>query len=43
MFITFLIGLRVIKWGFKKHKYFAIATLLGATIHASLFIFMNYF
>lgn len=41
--ITFLIGMRVIKLSFKKHKYFAIITLVLATLHAASFIYMNFF
>ncbi len=43
MLITFLIGLRVIKLGFKKHKVFAIITLILATLHGGTLIYYNFF
>jgi len=43
MLVTFLIGMRVIKASFKKHKVFAIVTMVLATLHAGSFIYMNFF
>lgn len=43
LLITFLIGMRVIKLSIKKHKYFAITTLVLATCHAGIFIYYNFF
>ncbi|MDD3875258.1 MAG: hypothetical protein PHT69_01410 [Bacteroidales bacterium] len=43
LLITFLIGMRVIKAGFKKHRFFAIVTMILATLHAGSFIYMSFF
>jgi len=43
LLITFLIGFRFIKASFKKHRFFAVITLVLATLHAASFIYMNFF
>jgi len=42
LLFTFLIGFRIIKLHFKWHRLFAIITLLLATVHGSLFLYMKY-
>jgi hypothetical protein len=42
LLITFLVGLRVLKFGLKAHKIFAIITFIFATSHAGIFVYMNY-
>jgi hypothetical protein len=40
---TILVGSRIIKTSFKRHKLLAFTTLILATVHASLFVYMNFF
>jgi hypothetical protein len=40
---TILVGSRIIKTSFKRHKLLAFTTLILATVHASLFLYMNFF
>ncbi|MBN1926974.1 MAG: hypothetical protein JW798_14170 [Prolixibacteraceae bacterium] len=40
---TILVGSRVIKTSFKRHTQLAFTTLILATVHASLFVYMNFF
>ncbi len=42
LLLTFLIGFRVIKTSIKVHRLFAIITLIFASTHAWIFIYMNY-
>jgi hypothetical protein len=42
LLVTFLVGLRVIKVKFKIHKVLAIITLLLASLHAILILYLNY-
>jgi len=40
---TILVGSRIIKISFKRHKLLAFITLTIATIHAGLFVYLNFF
>lgn len=43
IFLAVLSGLRVIKVKVKVHKIIAFLGLIGATIHAAIVIYYNYF
>ncbi len=43
LIFTILLGKRIIKLNFKFHKIFAIITLISASCHAGLVVYMNYF
>jgi hypothetical protein len=40
---TILVGSRIIKTSFKRHKTLAFTTFFLATLHAGLFVYMNFF
>lgn len=43
MLLAILTGARVIKLTFKHHRLLALIAIIGASIHAALVIYLNYF
>lgn len=43
MLLAVLTGAHVIKVNFKRHRFLALIAIIGASIHAALVIYLNYF